>query len=235
MSVTLLDGLVLVIVLVSAVLAMIRGFVREVLSIASWVVAALAAYSLYETALPWARAYIANEHIALAATIAAIFLITLAIVSIITMKISDFVIDSRIGIVDRTLGFVFGAARGILLVVVALLFFNWLVPPQQQPTWVSGARSKPMLDTLGLRLLAALPDGPDPAILDKIRPGAPGRVTPQTGPVPGTEAPEGGTAPAPQGTSAAPAPSYGRGERQGLDQLIESSGDNGQSSGQSGQ
>ena len=45
--------------------------------------------------------------------------------------------DSRVGALDRTLGFVFGAARGILLVVVAMLFFNWLVAAPQQPDWVA--------------------------------------------------------------------------------------------------
>ena len=66
---------------------------------------------------------------------AVIFLITLIVVSYITMRIADFIIDSRVGALDRTLGFVFGAARGILLLVVALLFFNWLVAaPQSIPT-----------------------------------------------------------------------------------------------------
>lgn len=233
MSVTLLDGLVLVIVLISAALAMVRGFVREVLSIVSWVAAAVAAYAFYDDLLPYTKQYVSNEHIALAITIAAIFFVVLIIVSIITMKISDFVIDSRIGIVDRTLGFVFGAARGLLLVVVAMLFFNWLVPVAQQPTWVAQAKSKPMLDGLGQKLVAALPAGPDAAILEKIRPGAPAPVQPQTGPVPQTETtpPASGTggssnesgAGADQGAKA-PDAGYETGQRQGLDQLIQSSG-----------
>jgi len=222
MSVTLLDGLIVVIVLLSAVLAMIRGFVREVLSIASWVAAAVAAYAFYEQLLPITKQYVSNEHIALGLTIAAIFFVTLIIVSIITMKISDFVIDSKIGILDRSLGFVFGAARGLLLVVVAMLFFNWLVPPAQQPTWVAAAKSKPMLDDLGTKLIAVLPAGPDAAILEKIRPGTPEPVTPQTGPVPRTEG--GSGAPAMGTSNQAPDANYGTGARQGLNQLIQSGG-----------
>lgn len=222
MSVTLLDGLIVVIVLLSAVLAMIRGFVREVLSIASWVAAAIAAYAFYEQLLPFTRQYVSNEHIALGLTIAAIFFVTLIIVSIITMKVSDFVIDSKIGLLDRTLGFVFGAARGLLLVVVAMLFFNWLVPIAQQPTWVANAKSKPMLDDLGTKLIAVLPAGPDAAILEKIRPGTPEPVTPQTGPVPRTEGSTGG--PAPGAANQAPDANYGTGARQGLNQLIQSGG-----------
>ena len=85
------------------------------------------------------------------------------------MKIADFIIDSRIGALDRTLGFLFGAARGILLVVVAMLFFNWLVAPQQQPSWVTTAKSKPLLDNLGSRLVALLPEDADATILDRLR------------------------------------------------------------------
>jgi membrane protein required for colicin V production len=230
MSVTLLDGLVLVVILLSALLAMLRGFVREVLSIASWVAAAAAAYLFYDDLLPLVRQYISNEYVSLGVTIGGIFFVTLIVVSIITMKISDFVIDSKVGILDRTLGFVFGAARGLLLIVVAMLFFNFLVPPAQQPGWVAQARSKPMLDNLGTQLVAALPDAPDRSILDRYIPGA--AKTPPT-----AEPPAGGSAPAPAegapgAAPATPAPqsdaSYGSGARQGLNQLIQSSGSNGQ-------
>ena len=85
------------------------------------------------------------------------------------MRIADFIIDSRVGALDRTLGFLFGAARGILLVVVAMLFFNWLVAPQQQPGWVTTAKSKPLLDNLGSRLVALLPEDADATILDRLR------------------------------------------------------------------
>lgn len=234
MSVTLLDGLVLVVILISALLAMLRGFVREVLSIASWVAAAAAAYVFYDDLLPFVREYVSNEYVSLAIAIGGIFFVTLIIVSIITMKISDFVIDSKIGILDRTLGFVFGAARGLLLIVVAMLFFNFLVPPAQQPAWVAQARSKPMLDNLGTQLVAALPDAPDRSILDRYIPGA-NRTPPATTTPPAGGAPAGAPATTPPPAEGAPAgapattdqqsdASYGSGARQGLNQLIQSSG-----------
>ena len=64
------------------------------------------------------------------------FLGTLLIVSIITVRISDMVLDSRVGALDRTLGFLFGLGRGLIIVVVAFLFFAWLVPDRSQPEWV---------------------------------------------------------------------------------------------------
>lgn len=163
MPITLLDGILLGITLVSAVLAMVRGFSREVLSLASWATAAVAAYLFYIPVLPFVQPYINNETIAKIAAAGAVFLVVLIVVSLITMKIADFVIDSRIGALDRTLGFLFGAARGVLLVVVAMLFFNWLVPTNQ-PAWVSNAKSKPMLDSFGEQLIELLPANPESAI-----------------------------------------------------------------------
>ncbi|WP_334176030.1 CvpA family protein [Pseudoxanthobacter sp.] len=218
MSITALDGVVLVVTLLSAVLAMVRGFVREVLSIASWVAAAVAAYAFYGHLLPITQTYVKNPHLALALTIAGIFLVTLIVVSVITMKISDFVIDSRVGVVDRGLGFVFGAARGLLLVVVAMLFFNWLVPVTKQPVWVADARSRVMLDELGNRLLALLPSNPDEMLRERL--GTLGNVLPGA-----ARAPEGETTGEETRGTAAPAdPAYGNNSRQSLDQLIQSSG-----------
>ncbi|MFD2654313.1 CvpA family protein [Brucella rhizosphaerae] len=169
MPITLLDGILLGITLVSAVLAMVRGFSREVLSLVSWAAAAAAAYLFYMPVLPFLQPYINNETIAKIAAAGAVFLVVLIVVSLITMKIADFIIDSRIGALDRTLGFLFGAARGVLLVVVAMLFFNWLVPTNQ-PAWVNNAKSKPMLDSFGQQLIDLLPADPESAI-KKFRPG----------------------------------------------------------------
>ncbi len=52
------------------------------------------------------------------------FLLTLLVVSIITVRISDMILDSRVGALDRTLGFLFGLGRGLIIVVVAFLFFR---------------------------------------------------------------------------------------------------------------
>ncbi|TDH35915.1 CvpA family protein [Pseudohoeflea suaedae] len=169
MPITLLDGIVLAVTLFSAVLAMVRGFSREVLAVASWIAAAAAAYFFYPVLVPFAQEYTGSDKIAMIGSAAVIFLITLIVVSYITMRIADFIIDSRVGALDRTLGFVFGAARGILLVVVAMLFFNWLVAAPQQPDWVANAKSKPMLDTLGARLVAMLPEDADAEILNRLK------------------------------------------------------------------
>ena len=206
MPITLLDLILLIVMLISGLLAMIRGFIREVLSIAAWVIAAVAAYALYDDALPFIRQYIRQEYVDVAIAVAGIFFLTLIAVSIITMKISDFVIDSRIGFIDRTLGFVFGAARGILLAVVGVVFFNWLVAQDNRPRWMIDATSYPLLTQLGDDLVAALPEDPEAAILETLDARfRNGPRSPQAAPVD------------PVG--------YDSDQQQGLDQLIESTGE----------
>ncbi|WP_421362627.1 CvpA family protein [Agrobacterium rosae] len=168
MPITIFDGIVIAVVLFSAVLAMVRGFSREILSIASWGGSVAAAYYLYPMLLPYARNYTDDDKIAIAGSAGVIFLVALIIISFITSRIADFIIDSRIGALDRTLGFLFGAARGILLLVVAVAFWNWLVDVRTQPTWVTQAKSKPFLDGLVAKLEAALPDNIEPQIRARI-------------------------------------------------------------------
>ena len=112
LPVSALDLVVMGIVLISALLAAVRGFTREVLAIGSWIAAAAAAYALHPALLPYARDYIPNANLALAAAIAAVFLGTLVLVSFITVKVSDMILDSKIGALDRTLGFLFGRPAG---------------------------------------------------------------------------------------------------------------------------
>jgi len=93
----------------------------------------------------------------------------LLIVSVITARISDLVLDSRVGALDRTLGFLFGLGRGLIIVVVAFLFFAWLVPDRSQPEWVRGAKSRIVLQSTGQWLMSMLPDDPESTILKRLK------------------------------------------------------------------
>jgi membrane protein required for colicin V production len=161
MPITWLDMLLLGVMLISGLLAMIRGFMREILSITAWGAAAVATLLLYKRLLPVAQANIPNDIVAAIAVVAGVFLITLLIVSVITVRISDKVLDSRIGALDRTLGFLFGLGRGLVIVVVAFIFFAWLVPASKQPDGVRNAKSRVVLENTGEWLQALLPQDMD--------------------------------------------------------------------------
>ena len=169
MPITLLDVILLAVMLISALLAMVRGFMREVLSIASWAAAALLTLYAYPRLKPLVLQYFSNDIVASAVTIGAVFLGTLLVVSVITIKISDTILDSRVGALDRTLGFLFGLGRGLVIVVVAFLFFAWLVPDRSQPEWVKNAKSRVVLQGTGQWLMSMLPDDPESTILKRLK------------------------------------------------------------------
>jgi membrane protein required for colicin V production len=174
MPITLLDILLIVVMLISGLLAMVRGFMREVLSITAWVLAAGATLYAYPKLLPLAKQYFNNDIVAAAAVVGGVFLITLLIVSVLTIRISDMVLDSRVGALDRTLGFLFGLARGLVIVVVAYTFFDWLVPDRSKPDWVMRAKSKVVLSSSGDWLKAQLPENAESTILNKLKSKKPG-------------------------------------------------------------
>jgi membrane protein required for colicin V production len=120
--------------------------------------------------MPLAQQYVStNKNIALGVAAGGIFLLTLLVAYFVTAKLSDMILDSRIGALDRTLGFVFGAGRGLLLAVVAFLFFNWLVTDRQQPNWVKEAKLRPLLEQTGSALLALLPEDPEKLLRDRLQ------------------------------------------------------------------
>lgn len=153
-----LDLGVIGVVFVSAILSLMRGFTREVLAIGSWIAAAAAAYYLYPYVMPYLAPYIHKTVVLEAVAAAVVFFATLIVVSLFTVRLSDAILDSKIGALDRSLGFVFGAARGFLLAVVAFAIFNWLVGDKQQPEWVQNAKTRPMLTDTADRIIALLPD-----------------------------------------------------------------------------
>src|SRR6476619_5943801 len=170
MPITILDLVLLGVMLVSGLLAMVRGFMREILSIAAWGTAALVTLYSFSKLLPTARTYFNNnDTVASVVVVAGVFVGTLILVQIVTVRISDMILDSRIGALDRTLGFLFGLARGLLIVVVAFMFFSWLVPDKQRPDWVTGAKSRVVLQGTGDWLMSLLPDDPENTILKKFK------------------------------------------------------------------
>jgi membrane protein required for colicin V production len=120
------------ILLVSGLLAMYRGLSREVLSILSWVVAAGAVlyFILYqkEAMEDLTRNLGVPRQVAQVVAGGVIFLVTLIIVHLITMRISDAILDSRVGLVDRILGFGFGLVRGFVIALIPYMFYIFFVP-----------------------------------------------------------------------------------------------------------
>jgi membrane protein required for colicin V production len=149
-----LDYALIAVCFISGLLAMYRGFAREMLSIVSWAAALLAVlyFVMYHRpfAVEMAKEINTNDTFVLIAVGAVIFLIVLIVVHLITARISDSILDSRIGMVDRILGFLFGVARGFVIIVIPYMFYKSFFPdPQQHYPWVRDASSLPYIDSAG--------------------------------------------------------------------------------------
>ena len=187
---TVFDVVAGVLVLISALLATTRGATREILSLASWAGAGVFAFWMWQYHPEFARDYIEEAIVADIVTIGVSFLIALVILHLITMRIADLVVDSRIGPLDRTLGFVFGAARGIVILLVFIIFMDWLLEDALESI-AGNSRTLPMLQSMADDLIQALPDDLEQQVNDILQGGAPSDTLEESPPLDeGTDAPE---------------------------------------------
>lgn len=145
---TIVDGVVAGVILISAVLAFSRGFVREVLSIAGWVVAAAVAFIFAPQAeplmkeIPVAGDFLADScELSILAAFTAVFAVALIVVSVFTPLFSSLVQKSALGGFDQGLGFLFGVLRGAVLIAIAFVLYDRIVPTGQGIETVEISRS----------------------------------------------------------------------------------------------
>jgi len=145
---TLFDLAVIVIVGLSVLLSLIRGLVREVLALAAWVVAFLAANLMAGQIAPLLPAAISTEELRLLVGFAGVFVAVLVAMSVLAIVASKLVKSAGLGLEDRLLGGVFGLARG-LLVVMILVLLGGLTSLPRQAVWRNALLSGPLVTVAG--------------------------------------------------------------------------------------
>ncbi len=135
---TLIDGIVAAVIILSAILAYSRGFVRESLAILGWIGAAVLAFVFAGAMrpliaqIPYVDKIIAdNCELGMIAGFAVVFALALVVFSILTPLFSSVVQRSALGGVDQGMGFLFGVARGVLLVVIAFIVYDRVMTTQR--------------------------------------------------------------------------------------------------------
>lgn len=139
---TWVDLAVLGVLAVSAILAFLRGFVREVLGIAAWVGAAFVAVWFFDPLRPWIEHYFGN----LAAwivdwiTAAGLFIVSVFVLMLVARRLSALTKGLGLGALDRTLGMLFGLARGSAVIISGYILGGLITPIEQWPEPVLRAR-----------------------------------------------------------------------------------------------
>jgi len=207
------DLAIILVILISGVFALIRGFVHEVLAIGSWLGAAIATLFAFPFAQPLARQYIAIPLVADIVTGVVIFLLVLVLLSILTHWIAARVQKSSLGALDRSLGLLFGLFRGALIVCAAWVAFIYLVPrPEDHPPWMTEARSLPLVEQGAVMLVSLVPS----ALLPKDFPAR------QATPLEDGQSFDSLLRPQPKGTAPDDTSGYKDVERKELQRLMES-------------
>jgi membrane protein required for colicin V production len=168
---TWIDAAALLIVILSAVFSMVRGFVREVLGVGAWVGAAFCAVKFYPLVLPEISSVLPMKNLVVYASMGVVFIVVLIVLSLISGLIGGLVRDSALSGLDRSLGLVFGAVRGALVVCLAYIALSVGVAQAEWPAPVVNARFLPMAYQGATALVGFLPKQYQPKV-DKL-PGAP--------------------------------------------------------------
>lgn len=227
-----LDFIVFGILLLSGILAMFRGFVREVLSLASWTFAYFIAAKYHYLAEPWVHHHIKNETGSALAAGVGIFLIVILICAIISNIIVGLVRGKALNAIDRSLGFGFGLLRGALVICIVYLAAAAIWWPDadkpedpkakeaanKPPDWVMEAKTRPWMVRGAVVLRTFIPEKDIKSAtsqfdeqLDKQKTNAQHILDQKTLDTLST--------PAPAAKDSA-APAYDTNNRSGLDQLI---------------
>ena len=133
------DIAILALIVISGLLALFRGFVREVLAVVGWIGATVATIVVFPYAQPVARQYIQSEITADGAAGLVIFVVALIVLTWLSHIIARLVRESAFSAIDRWVGLLFGLARGAVIVAIAWVVLVQLAPPEDHPEIIQQA------------------------------------------------------------------------------------------------
>ncbi|MFS2317938.1 CvpA family protein [Maricaulis sp. D1M11] len=158
-TLTAFDGIVIAVLLVSGLLALVRGFVREALSVTAFVAASLAALWSWPAFRGPAREIISPPWLADIAVFASVFILIYLAVTFITSSLSNGLAKGEdVNVVDRTAGFFFGVVRGLVLISIIAIFLTMSLPGGTPPAWMQEARFYPLVRSISNALQTLAPE-----------------------------------------------------------------------------
>nr|WP_218059154.1 CvpA family protein [Gilliamella apicola] len=128
------DFTIIGVIVFSALISIVRGFVREALSLISWVLAFVIASRFYIYITEYLT-YFDSDLVRNAVAIAILFIVTLLVCAVVSYIIGELVQRTGLSGTDRVLGICFGVLRGILIVAAVLFFVDTFTPLSQSPYW----------------------------------------------------------------------------------------------------
>jgi len=143
-----IDWAILIVIALSAGISLLRGFVREALSLAGWVLAFFVAKGFYLELSVLLEPHIETASLRLAVSWSALFLLTLAVSGIVNYLLGQLVEKAGLSGMDRIMGMAFGALRGVLVTSVAIILLREFTPVEKD-SWWKQSELIPHVETLG--------------------------------------------------------------------------------------
>ena len=170
-----LDFIILAIVLVSALIALNRGLIKEVLSIVGWGLSTIIIVYTLPACVPFVKKYIENGIIAGVATSLALFVIFFIVWIYTTSSVVGKIRTSKLNGLDRFLGLFFGVMRAFLLIVLFYIMMSWIIPNDKQPELLAdskyyqlaGSFAKPLEEMIPQETLRLIKDQTLPMSTDE--------------------------------------------------------------------
>jgi membrane protein required for colicin V production len=141
---TWIDYAVLAIIGISVLLSVIHGLVRELMALASWIVAFMVAQIYAADVAPVLPAAISNPSLRLLVAFLSLFLAILLVMTLLAIVMSRLINSTGLGLIDRALGAVFGLIRGLAIVMMVVLLAGLTALPRQ-PAWRQAMLSAPLV------------------------------------------------------------------------------------------
>jgi membrane protein required for colicin V production len=183
---TWVDAAAISIIILSALFSLVRGFVREMLGVAAWLGAAFAGLKGYQFVEPYVNSVVSLKSIVIPISIGIVFIVILIILSIISAWIGGKVRESALSSLDRSLGLVFGAVRGMIIISLFYIGLSMFMTQQEWPPPVVNARLLPYAYTGATVLANLLPQPYRPTVLALPSPTPPSASTLMQQPVSGS-------------------------------------------------
>ena len=217
------DTIILSVMLLSGLLALMRGLTREVFSILAWVLALLAAVLLFDAIAPGLRKLVGQAPAVDIIVAGALFVGALLVLSFFSDRVYQKIHGPQSGPIDRTLGFIFGLTRGVAIIAIGYWFLSWTLERDTEPQWAKASRLMPIIKSV----IPAI-DGAVAIVSDEEKKKAPAKKSQK----PKSPAKKKSAAAKPSGSATKPSGTsekdvgYSQTDRRALDQLYETTTQN---------
>jgi membrane protein required for colicin V production len=131
---TVIDYIIIGVLALSAIISVLRGFVREIMAIATWVAALWVAWHFCRELAALLDSYIKSETLRYSSAFIGLFIVTMILGGMVNFLLSQLINKTGLSSTDRVLGLGFGLLRGILVVSI-LIMIIYLTPLADQPVW----------------------------------------------------------------------------------------------------